>query len=41
MVIEAIIANWTIGKVLVNTGSSADIIFANTFREMKIDPHLL
>lgn len=41
MVIEAIIANWKIGKVLVDTGSSADIIFTNTFREMKIDPHLL
>ncbi|XP_012699979.1 uncharacterized protein LOC105913982 [Setaria italica] len=41
MVIEAIIAGWKIGKVLVDNGSSADIIFANTFREMKIDQHLL
>ncbi|XP_072147937.1 uncharacterized protein [Setaria viridis] len=41
MVIEAIIANWKIGNVLVDTGSSIDIIFTNTFTEMKIDPHLL
>ncbi|XP_072147920.1 uncharacterized protein [Setaria viridis] len=41
MVIDAIIAGWKIGKVLVDNGSSADIIFANTLREMKIDPHLL
>ncbi|XP_072150831.1 uncharacterized protein [Setaria viridis] len=41
MVIEAIIAGWQIGKILVDNGSSADIIFANTFREIKIDPHLL
>ncbi|XP_072151364.1 uncharacterized protein [Setaria viridis] len=41
MVIEAIIAGWNIRKVLVDNGNSADIIFANTFREMKINPHLL
>ncbi|XP_072147898.1 uncharacterized protein [Setaria viridis] len=41
MVIQTIIANWKIGKVLVDTGSSTDIIFTNTFREMKINPHLL
>ncbi|XP_072150059.1 uncharacterized protein [Setaria viridis] len=41
MVIDAIIASWKIGKVLVDNGSSTYIIFANTFREMKIDLHLL
>ncbi|XP_072147966.1 uncharacterized protein [Setaria viridis] len=39
MVIKALIAGWSFGKVLVDTGSSADILFANSFREMNtLDP---
>ncbi|XP_072148529.1 uncharacterized protein [Setaria viridis] len=41
MVIKALIAGWTVGKVLVDTGSSADILFANAFREMNIDMNTL
>lgn len=39
MAIEANIAGWTIGKMLVDTGNSGDIIFASTLRNMtNIDP---
>jgi hypothetical protein len=41
MVIEANIQGWTIGKILVETGSSADIIFSGTFDRMNIDRKLL
>ncbi|XP_072151360.1 uncharacterized protein [Setaria viridis] len=41
MVIKALIAGWTVGKVLVDTGSSAEILFANAFREMNIDMNTL
>ncbi|XP_072146442.1 uncharacterized protein [Setaria viridis] len=41
MVIKALIAGWTVGKVLVDTGSSVDILFANAFREMNIDMNTL
>jgi hypothetical protein len=41
MVIEANIHGWMIGKILVDTGSSADIIFSNTFDRMNIDKNLL
>ncbi|XP_072146354.1 uncharacterized protein [Setaria viridis] len=41
MVIKALIAGWTVGKVLVDIGSSADILFANAFREMNIDMNTL
>ncbi|XP_072148513.1 uncharacterized protein [Setaria viridis] len=41
MVIKALIAGWTVGKVLVDTGSSADILFAHAFREMNIDMNTL
>ena len=41
MVIEADIQGWTIGKILVGTGSSADIIFSSTFDRMNIDRNLI
>jgi hypothetical protein len=36
MVTEANVQGWTIGKILVDTGSSADIIFSSTFDRMNI-----
>jgi len=36
MVIKTNIAAWEISRVLVDTGSSADIIFAHTFDQMKL-----
>jgi hypothetical protein len=41
MVIEENIQGWMIGKILVDTGSSADIIFSSTFDRMNIDKNLL
>ena len=41
MVIKANIQGWTIGKILVDTTTSADIIFSNTFDRMNIDRNLL
>jgi hypothetical protein len=41
LVIEANIASWTLGKLLVDNGSSADIIFADAFDKMGLSKDLL
>ena len=41
MVIEDIIAGWNIGKILVDMGSSADILFASIFDQMKLSRNSL
>jgi hypothetical protein len=41
LVIEANIASWTLGKFLVDNGSSAEIIFADAFDKMVLTKDLL
>jgi hypothetical protein len=41
LVIEANIASWTLGKLLVDNGSSADITFADAFNKMGLFKYLL
>jgi hypothetical protein len=41
MVIEVNIAGWVIEKVLVDNGSSADILFIKTFKKMSLSLHML
>jgi hypothetical protein len=41
MVIEVNIAGWVIGKVLVDNGSSTDILFMKTFEKMSLSQHML
>jgi hypothetical protein len=41
MVIEVNIAGWIIRKILVDNGSSADILFLRTFEEMNLSQHML
>ena len=41
MVIKTNIAAWEISRVLIDTGSSADIIFVNTFDQMKLSKNQL
>jgi hypothetical protein len=41
MVIEVNIAGWIIGKVLVDNGSLADILFLKTFEKMNLSQHML
>jgi hypothetical protein len=41
MVIEVNIAGWVIGKILVDNGSSVDILFFKTFEKMNLSQHML
>jgi hypothetical protein len=41
MVIEVNIAGWVIGKILVDKGSSAAILFLKTFKNMNLSQHML
>jgi hypothetical protein len=41
LVIEANIASWTLGKLLVDNGSSADIIFVDAYDKMGLSKDLL
>jgi hypothetical protein len=41
MVIEVNIARWIIEKILVDNGSSADILFLKTFEKMNLSQHML
>jgi hypothetical protein len=41
LVIKANIASWTLGKLLVDNGSSADIIFADAYDKMGLSRNLL
>lgn len=41
MVIETNVARWTVTKILVDTGSSTDILFTSSFDNMKLDRNLL
>jgi hypothetical protein len=41
MVIEVNIAGWVIGKILVDNGSLADILFLKTFKKMNLTQHML
>jgi hypothetical protein len=41
LVIEANIASWTLGKLLVDNGSSTNIIFADAFNKMGLSKDLL
>jgi hypothetical protein len=41
VVIEVNIAGWVIGKILVDNGSSADILFLKTFEKMNLTRHML
>lgn len=36
MVIETNVVGWTVTKILVDTGRSADILFSSTFDNMKL-----
>jgi hypothetical protein len=40
MVIEVNIAGWVIGKILLDNGRSADILFLKTFEKMNLSQHM-
>jgi len=41
MVIETNLAGWAVTRILIDIGSSANILFASTFDNMKLDRNLL
>ena len=41
MVIETNLAGWAVTRILVDTSSSTDILFASTFDNMKLERKLL
>jgi hypothetical protein len=41
MVIEVNITGWVIGKILVDNGNSADMLFLKTFEKMNLSQHML
>jgi hypothetical protein len=41
IVIEMNMARWVIGKILVDNGSSADILFMKTFEKMSLSQYML
>jgi hypothetical protein len=41
MVIKVNMAGWVIGKIMVDNGSSADILFLKTFEKMNLSQHML
>ena len=41
MVIETNLADWAVTRILVDTGSSANILFTSTFDNMKLDRNFL
>jgi hypothetical protein len=41
MVIEVNIVRWVIGKILVDNGSSTDILFMKTFEKISFSQHML
>jgi hypothetical protein len=41
MVIEVNIAGWVIGNIVVDNGSSSDILFMKTFEKMSLSQHML
>jgi hypothetical protein len=41
MIIEVNIAGWVMRKILVDNGSSADILFLKTFEKMNLNQHML
>jgi hypothetical protein len=41
MLIKVDIARWVIGKILVDNGSSVDILFLKTFEKMNLTQHIL
>lgn len=41
MVIETNLVRWAVTRIIIDTGSSANILFASTFDDMKLNRNLL
>ncbi|CAL8990440.1 unnamed protein product, partial [Prunus brigantina] len=41
LIIRADISNFDVGRILVDTGSSVSVMFADAFRELQVPGHLL